>query len=114
MTYVTQRLAVPTLDTEAEPSATETLADALAAAYREAPTLQAQRDQLRAVDEDYAQALSELRPTGTLQVTGDYTKTVPGHASHAVWRGIADHHRQHLVGTGDGRPAADDRRARGG
>ena len=41
----------------------ETLADAIALAYETNPTLQAERAQLRATDEEYPQAASALRPT---------------------------------------------------
>lgn len=67
-----------------EPAANETLAQALDAAYHTAPSLQAQRYQLRANDEDYALALAELRPTSQLQVTGSYDKTVPGRTTQAT------------------------------
>jgi outer membrane protein len=41
----------------------ETLGDAIALAYQTNPTLQAERAQLRATDEEYVQAESGLRPT---------------------------------------------------
>jgi outer membrane protein len=74
---------LPRLELPAEPDPTETLADALDAAYRSSPTLQARRYDLRASDEDYAQALAELRPTAEVQVTGTYSKTVPGRTTQA-------------------------------
>jgi len=77
-TTVSEKWQVPALEEEPEPPPTETLAQVLQSAYETAPTLQAQRYQLRASDEDYAQALSELRPTTAMQVTGGYNKTVPG------------------------------------
>jgi len=73
----------------AEPIPTETLADALDAAYRSAPALQARRYDLRASDEDYAQALAELRPTVQAQISGSYSKTVPGRTTQAD-RPLAD------------------------
>ncbi|WP_206243583.1 TolC family protein [Novosphingobium terrae] len=73
-----ENLPLPGFDVEPEPEADETLAEALDAAYHTAPSLQAQRYALRASDEDYAQALSELRPTSSLQVSGDYTRTIDG------------------------------------
>ncbi len=75
---------LPASKAEPEPVPTETLAEALDAAYHTSPALQAQRYQLRAGDEDYAQALSELRPTTSLQVTGSYDKTVPGRTTAAT------------------------------
>jgi outer membrane protein len=44
-------------------AASETLADAVALAYQSNPTLQAQRAQLRALDESYVQARQGYRPT---------------------------------------------------
>lgn len=69
---------IPAFAVAPEPPPTESLAEALDAAYRSAPALQAQRYQLRANNEDYALALSETRPTTAIQVTGSYDKTVPG------------------------------------
>ena len=82
--HVAEGWQIPPFAVEPEPKPTETLAQALAAAYQTAPTLQAQRYQLRASDEDYALALSELRPTTALQVTGTYDKTVPGRTTQAT------------------------------
>ena len=76
--------ALPSFEVEAEPAPTESLAEALDAAYRTAPALQAQRYTLRASDEDYAQALAELRPTSALQVTGDFTRTIDGRLTQAA------------------------------
>jgi outer membrane protein len=73
--------AGPTVPMPTSPS--ETLADALSDAYRSNPSLQARRYELRATDEDYAQALAELRPTAELQLDGGYDKTVPGRATQA-------------------------------
>jgi TolC family type I secretion outer membrane protein len=60
----------------------ETLDDALSQAYVSNPTLQAERAQLRATDEDLPQALSQRRPTvtgqGQVGVTGEYTNRL-GH-----------------------------------
>jgi outer membrane protein len=74
----------PALVLDEEPPPTETLGQALRSAYETAPTLQAQRYLLRASGEDYALALSELRPTSELQVTGTYQKTVPGRVTRAT------------------------------
>ncbi|MBB3860678.1 outer membrane protein [Novosphingobium hassiacum] len=70
-------------DDESEGPSTETLASALDAAYRSAPELQARRYELRATDEDYAQSLADLRPSALVQITGNYTKTVPGRITQA-------------------------------
>jgi len=67
-----------------EPAPTENMADAIALAYRSNPTLQARRYDLRATDENLGLALSELRPTTQLQVTGQYNKTVPGRTTQAT------------------------------
>lgn len=50
----------------AAPATAETLADALAEAYQNNPTLQAQRATQRAIDEEYVQARSGWRPTLSL------------------------------------------------
>ncbi|HVN00650.1 MAG TPA: TolC family outer membrane protein [Caulobacteraceae bacterium] len=49
----------------------ETLGDAIALAYESNPTLQGQRAQLRATDEEYVQAHAGYRPTAS--ATADYT-----------------------------------------
>lgn len=88
-TRVSEHWRLPKLDVPSEPAPTETLADALDAAYRSAPALQARRYDLRASDEDYAQALAELRPTVQAQISGSYSKTVPGRTTQAD-RPLAD------------------------
>lgn len=65
-----------------EPQLTS-LSEALASAYRTNPTLEAERYELRATDENLAQAYAELRPTADLQVTGGYSKIVPGRVTQA-------------------------------
>ena len=52
-------------------AAAETLGDAIALAYQTNPTLQAERAQLRATDEEYVQAEAGLRPT--VSGSGSYT-----------------------------------------
>lgn len=52
----------------------ETLADAIALAYRSNPTLQAQRAELKVTDEGYVQAKSGLRPTITANGTALYAE----------------------------------------
>lgn len=52
----------------------ETLADAIALAYQSNPTLQAQRAQLRSVDEVYAQARSQYGPTVQVEASGRYNQ----------------------------------------
>jgi outer membrane protein len=54
----------------ASPAASDTLTDALAAAYQTNPVLQGQRAQLRATDEQVPQALAGWRPN--LQAQGSY------------------------------------------
>jgi outer membrane protein len=68
----------------AEPRPTETLADAIALAYRANPILQARRYDLQATDEGLGLALSELRPTTQIQIAGQYDKTVPGRTTQAT------------------------------
>jgi outer membrane protein len=51
------------------PAQAETLTDALVRAYQDNPQLQAERAQLRATDENVPQALSNWRPTVTVQAT---------------------------------------------
>jgi outer membrane protein len=59
----------------------ETLADAIALAYRSNPTLQAQRALQRATDETVVTARSGLRPTASIGVTAEYTETPAGLSS---------------------------------
>jgi len=56
------------------PAHAETLAHAIAEAYRHNPTLQAQRAQLQATDEGYVQALAGWRPTVSVGGNITYTK----------------------------------------
>ncbi|WP_158914609.1 TolC family outer membrane protein [Caulobacter sp. S45] len=56
------------------PGWAETLADALALAYQSNPTLQAQRAQLRALDETYTQARSGFGPQASANLAASYTK----------------------------------------
>jgi outer membrane protein len=65
---------------------TETLSDAVLLAYRTNPTLQSQRAQLRAIDEDYASALSQLGPTVQVQITSAYQKTQLGKSTRIAER----------------------------
>src|SRR5262245_49304286 len=57
------------------PAAAETLADAIALAYQNNPTLQAQRQTQKALDETYVQARSGWRPTLGAQVTAQWAET---------------------------------------
>jgi outer membrane protein len=61
-------------------AAAETLESALARAYRNNPTLNAQRANTRATDEDVAQAKAGYRPriNGTADINATYTKTESG------------------------------------
>jgi outer membrane protein len=63
------------------PAGAETLADAIAFAYRTNPTIESGRYDLRATDENLVQARSQLRPSGELDVTGSYARTVEGRAT---------------------------------
>lgn len=57
------------------PASAETLADAIALAYQNNPTLQAQRATQRALDESYVQARTGWRPTLGLSASGTYTES---------------------------------------
>jgi outer membrane protein len=57
------------------PASAETLAEALAAAYENNPTLNAQRAALRATDEGVPQALAGFRPTVSAAATAGITTT---------------------------------------
>jgi outer membrane protein len=59
----------------AVPAGAETLADAIALAYQNNPTLQAQRATQRALDENYVQARSGWRPTLGAQATANWAET---------------------------------------
>lgn len=82
-TRTSQQLRLPSFDVEPEPQPNETLAEALEAAYRTAPALAAQRYQLQATDEDYAQAIAELNPTSTFEIVGGYGRTVQDQTTQA-------------------------------
>ena len=64
------------------PAAAQTLQDALALAYANNPTLQTARAQLRAVDENVAQALAGWRPT--VQVTAAIGQTTSSAVGQTV------------------------------
>lgn len=57
------------------PASAETLADALALAYQNNPTLQAQRATQRALDESYVQARTGWRPTLSMTGAWSYSET---------------------------------------
>ena len=68
----------------AVPASAETLADAIALAYQNNPTLQAQRAAQRALDESYVQARTGWRPTLGLQASASYNETrIPAAAGGA-------------------------------
>lgn len=68
----------------AVPASAETLADAIALAYQNNPTLQAQRATQRALDENYVQARSGWRPTLNLAASATYNETrIPAAAGGA-------------------------------
>jgi outer membrane protein len=58
----------------AVPAGAETLADAIALAYQNNPTLQAQRATQRALDETYVQARTGWRPTLSLGASATYSE----------------------------------------
>ena len=62
----------------------ETLADAIAAAYRDNPTLQQQRALLRSSDENYVQAAAGLRPTVQTQLYEQYNDARLGKSTIAA------------------------------
>lgn len=74
-------LAASALAFMATPSGAETLADAIALAYRSNPMLESSRYDLRAADEGLVQARAQLRPSAELDVTGTYARTVEGRAT---------------------------------
>ena len=59
----------------AAPASAETLADAIALAYENNPTLQAQRATQRALDEAYVQARASWRPTLSFSGAWSYSET---------------------------------------
>src|SRR5688572_6507092 len=59
----------------AAPAGAETLADAVALAYQNNPTLQAQRATQRALDENYVQARTGWRPTLGFSGGWSYSET---------------------------------------
>jgi len=62
----------------AVPARADTLADAIALAYRNNPDLQAGRYDLRVADEGAVQARARLRPTFDLEVSAQYDRSVFG------------------------------------
>ena len=68
----------------AVPAGAETLADALALAYQNNPTLQAQRSTQRVLDESYVQARSGWRPTLGVQATANWAETQTPKAGRGV------------------------------
>ncbi|MDB5701484.1 MAG: hypothetical protein JWL66_1683 [Sphingomonadales bacterium] len=65
----------------AMPLRAETLADAISLAYRNNPTLESGRFDVRSADEGFVQARSELRPTAEFTVSGTYNRSIEGRAS---------------------------------
>src|ERR1044071_4737122 len=57
------------------PASAETLADAIALAYQNNPSLQAQRATQRALDENYVQARTGWRPTLNFTGSWSYSET---------------------------------------
>ena len=78
----------------AVPAAAETLADAIAMAYESNPTLQAQRAQQRALDENYVQARAGWRPTLSASIQDTYNENrTPG------GRGLVDSNGDGILDT---------------
>lgn len=65
----------------APPAHGQTLAEAIAEAYRTNPTIEGSRYDLEAADEGLPQARSQLRPSAELDVTGSFDRTIEGRAS---------------------------------
>lgn len=63
------------------PAHGQTLAEAIAQAYRTNPTIEGSRYDLDATDEGLPQARSQLRPSAELDVTGSFDRTIEGRAS---------------------------------
>ncbi len=80
---------VETAPMTAEPAADMTLGEAIALAYRLNPTLAAKRYDLRATDQTLGIALSETRPNVSVQINGQYDKTVPGRTTQVTRFGAA-------------------------
>ncbi len=68
-------LSAGVASTLAVPAGAETLADAIALAYENNPTLQAQRANQRVIDESYVQARAGWRPTLGVQLTANWAET---------------------------------------
>ena len=69
---------LPFDDVEAEESATDSLATAIADTLASNPDLAARRYDLRAIDDEIGIALSGIRPTVDAQVSGNYDYIIPG------------------------------------
>ena len=82
----------------------ETLADAIALAYRTNPTLQSQRAQQRELDETYVVARTGLRPTATVSASTGYSRTDFGAPTFTVpttpgaTPGVYDHYETNSGG----------------
>ncbi len=76
MSFRVRLFALTTAATAAAfPALSETLADAIVLAYQSNPTLQSGRAQLKALNETYVQARAGWRPTVSVQVAGQYSKS---------------------------------------
>ena len=67
----------------AEPPADDNLAAAIAEAFTSNPELAARRYDLRATDDEIGIALSGIRPTAQMQVSGNYDYVLPGSITQA-------------------------------
>lgn len=65
----------------AAPAHSQTLAEAIAEAYRTNPTIEGSRYDLDAADEGLPQAKSQLRPSAEIDVTGTSERSIEGRAS---------------------------------
>ena len=72
-------VSLAALSLSASAASAETMAEAIAMAYASNPTLQAQRAQLRALDENWYQARAGYRPTLSVSGRATWTETtIPG------------------------------------
>lgn len=85
----------------ASPAAAQTLNQALAAAYANNPTLQAERANLRATDEGVPQALAGWRPQVTVSGTAGYTQGSISSPSSTIFggTGTVTTPQDHQIGT---------------
>lgn len=78
-----QEPVLPYEEDVAEPPADDSLAAAIAEAFTSNPELAARRYDLRATDDEIGIALSGIRPTAQMQVSGNYDYIFPGSITQA-------------------------------